>query len=154
MPYNENTDLVRGEYMMLYVKEGATRHPIAFARSNSEDITTDTIETSNKMSGAWKTFLTGQSGWTLSVDALVSKVSGHYSYSKLRELAVSRQLIEVEFGYVQENSDEFELDTTKPYSTGMAFLTSVGSSSENGGIAECSASLQGSGPLTTVNPTT
>ena len=150
MAYDESTDLTRGEDMMLYVDDGTTKHPIAFATSNSISITADTIDTSNKMSGAWKAYITGQSGWTVSTEALVSKVEGHYSYQKLKELMIAREAIEVVFGYVDTSSDEFALDATKPSSKGKAFITSLDLNTERGGICTSSTTLQGTGALTDV----
>ena len=71
--YNEGTDLVRGEDMMLYVGETVgqvtTYLPIAYATSNSISYSLDTVDTSSKMSGNWKSSMPGQIGWTASSEA-------------------------------------------------------------------------------------
>lgn len=154
MAYNENTDLVRGESMMIYVKEGMELLPIAFATNSSEDINTDTIDTSNKMSGKWKAFMTGQSGWTYSTDFLYSKATGHLSYTKLKQIQTSGTPVVVQFGFVKEDSEEFELDKTKPSTMGTAYITALNRTSEKGGIVQGSASFQGSGVLEDVPATT
>ena len=65
--YNQKTDLIKGEALMLYIGETVgevtTYKPIAYASSHTLSINGDTIDTSSKMSGAWKEFLTGQLNW-------------------------------------------------------------------------------------------
>ena len=145
MAFNETTDLIRGGDMMLYVDVAGTKSPIAFATSNGISISTDTIDTSNKMSGKWKSFLPAQSQWTVSTEALISKASGHMSYDTLK--AKIGTVIDVQFGTVDASSTEFALDTSSPSQKGKAILTALDKTAESGGIATCSATLQGTGPL-------
>ena len=147
MAYVESTDLVRGEDMMLYVKDGANYVPIAYASSNSISYSLDTIDTSSKMSGNWKSAMPGQIGWTASSEALISNTTGHMSFAKLEELMVARTPIEVKFGTVTANSAEFALDTSKKVRTGKAIITALDLTSERGGICTSSITLQGNGAL-------
>lgn len=147
MAYVESTDLVRGEDMMLYVMIGATPTPIAYATSNSLSYSLDTIDTSSKMSGDWKSAMPGQIGWTVSTDSLISNTSGHVSFAKLEELMAARIPIDVKFGSVTDASAEFALDTSKPVRTGKAIITSLEMTSEKGGICTSSITLQGNGEL-------
>lgn len=146
--YNEGTDLVRGEDMMLYVKDGANYVPIAYATSNSISYSLDTIDTSSKMSGDWKSAMPGQIGWTASSEALISNTTGHMSFAKLEALMIAREPILVKFGNVTEASAEFTLDATKPSRAGSAIITALELSSEKGGICTSSITLQGNGALT------
>lgn len=148
MAYVESTDLVRGEDMMLYVTVGADKIPIAYATSNSISYSLDTIDTSSKMSGDWKSAMPGQIGWTASSEALISNTTGHMSFAKLEELMVARVPIEVKFGTVTAGSTEFALDATKKVRTGKAIITALDLTSERGGICTSSITLQGNGELT------
>lgn len=149
MAFNETTDLIRGGDMMLYVDVAGVLSPIAFATSNGISISTDTIDTSNKMSGKWKSFLPAQSQWTVSTEALISKATGHMSYDTLRSKIGS--VIDVRFGTVLAGSPEFALDTEYPSQKGQAILTALDKTAESGGIATCSATLQGTGELLDVS---
>ena len=147
MAYVESTDLVRGEDMMLYVMVGATATPIAYATSNSLSYSLDTIDTSSKMSGDWKSAMPGQIGWTVSTDALISNTAGHVSFAKLEELMTARRPTQVKFGTVTDASAEFVLNASKPVRTGYAIITSLEMTSEKGGICTSSITLQGNGEL-------
>ncbi|MFW9600890.1 MAG: phage tail tube protein [Prevotella sp.] len=147
MAYVESTDLVRGEDMMLYVMVASVATPIAYATSNSLSYSLDTIDTSSKMSGDWKSAMPGQIGWTVSTDALISNTSGHVSFAKLEELMTARIPIQVKFGTVTDASAEFELNANKPVRTGYAIITSLEMTSEKGGICTSSITLQGNGEL-------
>ena len=147
MAYVESTDLVRGEDMMLYVMIASVATPIAYATSNSLSYSLDTIDTSSKMSGDWKSAMPGQIGWTVSTDALISNTSGHVSFAKLEELMTARIPIQVKFGTVTDASAEFELNANKPVRTGYAIITSLEMTSEKGGICTSSITLQGNGEL-------
>ena len=146
--YNEGTDLVRGEDMMLYVKDGANYVPIAYATSNSISYSLDTVDTSSKMSGNWKSSMPGQIGWTASSEALISNTTGHMSFARLEALMIARNPILVKFGNVTAASAEFTLDATKPSRSGSAIITALELSSEKGGICTSSITLQGNGALT------
>ena len=158
LSYSETTDLIRGEDMMLYVKENTgtvgvpvwVDTPIAYATSNSLSYSLDTIDTSNKMSGDWKSALPGQIGWTISTDALISAGSGHMSYDTLEDLMIARNPIVVKFGKV---GTSFALDTDVIVRSGEAVITSLELNTERGGICTSSITLQGNGKLTAAIPT-
>ena len=150
--YNEGTDLVRGEDMMLYVGEKVgevtTYLPIAYATSNSISYSLDTVDTSSKMSGNWKSSMPGQIGWTASSETLISNTTGHMSFAKLEAMMIAREPILVKFGNVTAASTEFTLDATKPSRSGSAIITALEITSEKGGICTSSITLQGNGALT------
>ena len=150
--YNESTDLVRGEDMMLYVGEtvgGVTTYlPIAYATSNSISYSLETVDTSSKMSGNWKSSMPGQIGWTASSEALISNTTGHMSFAKLEALMIARTPILVKFGNVTASSSEFTIDAAKPSRSGSAIITALELSSEKGGVCTSSITLQGDGELT------
>ena len=157
MAYNETTDLIRGEDMMLYVRENTGTDlapvwadtPVAYATSNSVSYSLDTIDTSNKLTGNWKSALPGQIGWTVSTEALISNATGHMSFQTLETMMIARQPIVVKFGKVGAG---FALDTTTTYRSGYAIITALDLNTERGGICTSSITLQGNGKLTVTTP--
>lgn len=157
LTYSESTDLIRGEDMMIYVHENTGTDvapvwvdtPVAYATSNSLSYSLDTIDTSNKFTGNWKSALPGQIGWTVSTEALISKTEGHMSFETLEELMIARNPITVKFGKVTTG---FELDTDVLVREGLAIITALDLTSERGGICTSSITLQGNGKLTAAIP--
>ena len=157
MAYNETTDLIRGEDMMLYVRENTGTDlapvwadtPVAYATSNSVSYSLDTIDTSNKLTGNWKSALPGQIGWTVSTEALISNATGHMSFQTLETMMIARNPIVVKFGKVGAG---FALDTTTTYRSGYAIITALDLNTERGGICTSSITLQGNGKLTVTTP--
>ena len=157
MAYNETTDLIRGEDMMLYVRENTGTDlapvwadtPVAYATSNSVSYSLDTIDTSNKLTGNWKSALPGQIGWTVSTEALISNATGHMSFQTLETMMIARQPIVVKFGKVGAG---FALDTSTTYRSGYAIITALDLNTERGGICTSSITLQGNGKLTVTTP--
>lgn len=86
--------MVVGDKLMLFVETGESPStqtiPIAFGTSCSIDMSADTIDTSNKMSGNWKEYLTGQLGYTVTSESMLSLKSGHLSFVTLKELMKER----------------------------------------------------------------
>ena len=158
LSYSETIDLIRGEDMMLYVHENTGTEvapvwvdtPVAYATSNSLSYSLDTVDTSNKMTGNWKSALPGQIGWTISTDALISATDGHMSYDTLEDLMILRSPITVKFG---KATTGYELDNTVIVRSGSAIITSLELNTEKGGICTSSITLQGNGKLTAEIPT-
>ena len=158
LSYSETIDLIRGEDMMLYVRENTgtaatpvwVDTPVAYATSNSLSYSLDTVDTSNKMTGNWKSALPGQIGWTISTDALISATDGHMSYDTLEDLMILRSPITVKFG---KATTGYELDNTVIVRSGSAIITSLELNTEKGGICTSSITLQGNGKLTAEIPT-
>ena len=69
--YNPNTDLIRGDKLFIYI--GTSTKPIAYSTSCSLEMSFETIDTANKMSGNWVSSLLGQGSWSISTDALIAK---------------------------------------------------------------------------------
>ncbi|BEG98106.1 phage tail tube protein [Bacteroides sedimenti] len=149
--YEESTDLLRGEELLLYVKSGEKYIPIAFASSHTLSLSADTIDTTNKFSGQWKTVIAGQIGWQVSAESLVSRTTGHMSYQTLAKLMAKRQPIEVVMAEPKatpgELDDEFAMDETKKWNAGTAYITSLDKKADKGAICSSSITLQGTGAL-------
>ena len=147
--YDVNSHLVLGEEMYLYVTSANT--PVAFATSCSVQIDGETIDTSNKMSGRWNSNLAGKNSYTISTDALYTQETGLFSFDKLMEKMISGgndAKLEWTIGKAKDYANEdYELDTTKPYYTGVGFITSLSLNAGNNEVANCSITITGSGAI-------
>lgn len=153
MAFDQNTDLILGEALMIYVTEGEQDKPVAYATSHTLTVNGETIDTSSKMSGNWQDFLVGQLNWQITSEALVSKTSGHLSYNSLLALMVQRKGIPIKIG-TPTNSPEFALDAAKPVVSGSVVITSLEQTAARGEVCTSSCTLQGKGALNVPTPTT
>jgi predicted secreted protein len=158
MAFNQKTDLIKGEALLLYIGEtvgqSTTYKPIAYASTHTLSINGDTIDTSSKMSGAWKEFFVGQLNWQVTSESLVSKTSGQMSYKTLKSLMAAREPILIKIGSPQAASDDFTLDTSSAVASGSAIITSLEQTATNGELCTSSITLQGTGVLSDGTPTT
>ena len=139
MSYNVNTDLIKGNSIMLYI----ANTPIAFSKSCDLSVNVDTIDTTNKMSGMWKANLSGQMSYTVTCDALYTRATGDTSFDTLFTAMVTGENVDIEIGIATPST--FALGTGL-YS-GTATITSLNLKAEDNGIASCSITLTGSGEL-------
>lgn len=147
--YDANVDTLLGDKLMIFVKG----EPIAFGTSCSIDISADTIDTANKMAGAWKAALAGQMGYTITSDSLLSKKDGHMSYKKLKELMAKREPVEIAIASVK-GSQETGFVKDAEFEKGTAFITQLSLKADNGAVCTSSITLTGSGELAsgTISP--
>lgn len=147
--YDSSKDMVVGDKLMLFVevtKELQTEVvPIAFGTSCGIDISADTIDTSNKMSGNWKEYLTGQLGYTVSSESMLSLKTGHLSFVTLKELMKKRTSIPFVIAKTEESEGDFPKG--EEYVKGNAIITALSMKADNGAICTSSVTLQGTGPL-------
>lgn len=152
--YDSSKDMITGDKLMLFVQteaageEGtppATILPIAFGTSCSIEISADTIDTSNKMSGNWKEYLVGQLGYTVSSESMLSLKTGHCSFTTLKKLMKDRTPIP----FVMAKTEEAEGDFPQGDSLvkGLAVITALSMTADNGSICTSSITLQGTGEL-------
>ena len=151
--YDAKVDAVLGDKLMLFLEttpageEGeppAEYTPVAFGTTCSIDISGDTIETSSKMSGAWKEFLVGQSGYTVSCESLLSKKEGHVSFTSLKKMMTDRKPIAFVLG---SPADDENFTKEQEFVKGYAIITALNMTANNGEICTCSVTLQGTGAL-------
>lgn len=149
--WNENTQLVNGDNLLLYLTSGQT--VVAYATSCSLQVDSETIDTSSKFSCKWASNMGGKASYTISADALYCQdVEGAISFDKLLEFMVKGEQIDWYMGEEQEHTGTCEtnphtLDTTKTYYNGKAVVTSVSLEAGNNEIASCSISLTGAGEI-------
>ena len=147
--YDSSKDMVVGDKLMLFVEITKELQkevvPIAFGTSCGIDISADTIDTSNKMSGNWKEYLTGQLGYTVSSESMLSLKTGHLSFVTLKELMKKRTPIPFVIAKTEESEGDFPKG--EEYVKGDAIITALSMKADNGAICTSSVTLQGTGPL-------
>ena len=156
MAWNTNNDLINGDKLLLYVTSGKT--VVAYATSCSVQIDSETIDTSSKFSCKWNATLGGRASYTISADALycdasAASANSGASFDTLMALMLEGEAIDwyigQESGYTVDSThscgdNPHTLDTTKPYYSGKAVITSLSLEAGNNEIASCSISMTGS----------
>lgn len=148
--WNENSDLIHGDNLLLYLTSGKT--VVAYATSCSLQVDADTIDTSSKFSCKWQSNMGGKAGYTISADALYSSNEDGISFDDLLAMQVAGVGVEWYMGQEAEWSGSCEtnphtLDTSKTYFNGKAIVTSVSLEAGNNEIASCSITLTGQGEI-------
>lgn len=150
--HDSSKDLVRGQFFLFL---GET--PVAFASSCALDVSVEEIDISNKMCGSWSASLPGKKSFTISCEALLTRLEGAMSYDTLLKKVGTDETFNFSIGEAKVANKtnvggEFSLDETKIAYKGEAMLTSLSLKSDNGQIASCSSSFKGIGELEAVTP--
>lgn len=154
MSQNLNSEnFVLGNELFLF--DGSTNKPFAYATECSLSLSAETISTANKMAGNWQTALPGQVSWSMSVSALYTASEGNIGYKNLYDSMANRETIKVKFGIVDDynnitdytDPDEYVLDSSAGYYTGYAFISSLSLTAGNNEVASYSVELTGNGKL-------
>lgn len=144
LPTRDN--LLLGDELFVYAKVGEEWKPVAFSTSCSLSLSSDTIDTSNKMSGVWTSALPGKLSWTISTESLMSYDATGYSY--FFEKMTTREAFTLRFGQASSVEDaNYELATTKTYYEGEAYCSSCNLTADNGGVCTMSIEFTGNGEL-------
>lgn len=151
--YNSNQDLEIDGQMMLAIGG----EPVAFATSAKMTVNTDMVDTTNMMSGNWKSSIAGAKSFTTASEALLTYKNGATSASSLLKSQINDALLDFVFGSYKRSGDEvtgfsYALDTTKDHYTGKIHITTMelnGDASSK--LKKYSMSAEGSGPLTPVD---
>lgn len=150
LPVNQSTT-VYGDKLMLYY-DGK---PIALGQSCQIDITAETIDTTTKMSGNWKEFLTGQLSYTLSSEALLTystaavegvDMSKFTTFADLLKLYAKRNPVEFKLAVSKDASADFAADVE--FLSGTAIINQLSANAQMSQLTTCSIQMQGSGELT------
>lgn len=147
--YDSGVDTLYGDKLMLYlseVKDGVeTLLPVAFGTSCNIDITAETLDSTNKMSGDWKEALVGQLGWSVSSESLLSTKEGHLSFKTLKEMFKARKPLIVVLGQSKIAEEDFAVDSE--FVRGKAIITNLSMTAQSGQFCTCSIQMQGHGAL-------
>jgi TP901-1 family phage major tail protein len=146
LPDNPSTSSATvGKDYLLYVNTGTVAAPvwtlIGGQRGSSLGRTADSIDTSHKTSGGWKSSKAGLRGWSIDLDGLVL----------LGDLGI--EALETAFTEGKEVNIKFEYPDKK-YRTGWASITDFSFETPHDGEASLSGSLEGNGELSTLQDAT
>ena len=133
---------------------GNTSTPFAYSTECTLSLSSDTIETSNKMSGVWAAALPGQISWEVSTSALYSTTAAN-SYNSLYDSVAHRTPYLLRIGRVQNynnisdytNASNYVLDASAGFYEGYAYITSLELNASNNEVASYSATFTGNGQL-------
>ena len=144
-------ELILGDELFVYINTGTEETPIwaplAYSTSCSLNLSSDTIDSSNKMSGVWTAALPGKLSWSISTEALMSYNTTGYGY--FFEKLVARTPFLLKFGQVKNlSTGDFSADDTKTYYTGKAYCSSCNLTADNGSVSSMSIEFTGDGALT------
>lgn len=155
-----NQDLIQGDRLNLWLITGSTSGSgydvLAYATSCSVQVDQETIDTSSKFSCRWNATMGGRASYTISADALYTNATGVTSFDTLLALMLDGKNVKWAIGQEQDYTVDDEhacednphtLDTTKPYYTGEAIISSVSLEAGNNEIASCSISMTGSNSI-------
>lgn len=128
--------------------------PLALGKSCSLEITAETLDTSNKMSGNWKEFLVGKLSFSLNSDALLT----YSDTSSVPELADVSKFGDLLATMVKRNPISFALSQISKvegggfakdfdFVSGRVVITQLSVTGDDGQISTCSVQLQGTGEL-------
>lgn len=147
--YDSGVDTLYGDKLMLYISQVTdsveSLLPVAFGTSCNIDITADTLDSTNKMSGDWKEALVGQLGWSVGSESLLSTKEGHLSFKTLKEMFKARKPLIVVLGQSKTEAEGFAVDSE--FVRGQAVITNLSMTAQSGQFCTCSIQLQGHGAL-------
>lgn len=134
-----------GKDYLLYVNTGSAELPtwtlIGGQRGSNLGRTADSIDTSHKTSGGWKSSKAGLRGWSIDLDGLVLLQDD------------GCEALEVAFEESKEVNVKFEYPD-KRYRTGWAAITDLSIDTPHDGEASLSGTLEGNGPLSALTEDT
>jgi TP901-1 family phage major tail protein len=144
LPDNPSTsNATVGKDYLLYINTGTVAVPvwtlIGGQRGSSLGRTADSIDTSHKTSGGWKSAVAGLRGWSIDLDGLVL----------LNDLGI--EALETAFNEGKPVNVKFEYPD-KRYRTGWAAITDFSMETPHDGEASLSGTLEGNGALSDLIP--
>lgn len=148
--WNENTDLIQGNKLNLYIGSGHT--VIAYGTNASLQIDTETLDVSSKFACRWASSLGGKSNYTINSDSLYSSNEDGISFDKFIELMVTGDQVDWALGEEEAwtgtcATNPHTLDTTKTYYNGKGTISSCSLEAGMDEAATCSITIAGAGPI-------
>lgn len=128
--------------------------PLAFGKGCQLEVTAETLDTSNKMSGDWMEYLVGKLSFTLSSNALLT----YSDATEAPELADVAKYGDLLATFIKRNPINFSLSKIKKVEgggftkdfdlvSGKVIITQLSADAPDGQITTCSVNLQGTGEL-------
>lgn len=139
--------IIKGDELMLFTGE----HSIAYATAHTLTINGNTIDISSKDHGFWGASEIGNITWEITSENLYTDTH----YDSLFDSMINKTPITVAFGFASDwdvngltgNNTQYDLDKTKNYYSGKAYVTSLVANANTGENATFSITLTGSGAL-------
>ena len=143
----DNSKIVYGGSMMLFMKTGATLTPIAFSTSAKLTVSMATRDAASKDSGNWGAKLPAKFDWNVGTDALVAydTVSGTTDIENLYTAMLTRSAIPISFAASTGTSPTWSVSGIA--FTGSVYITSIDITAADGDNAQYSISTEGTGEL-------
>ena len=146
---SDNSKLVYGGDMMLFVGSGSTKQPLAFSQSAKLSVSMKTREVSSKDSGNWTEKANGKYDWNCSTDGLLSfSVSGNTtSMETVYSHFLAGLPINVVFASKTGTSPIWTVDSAKKNFTGQGIIAGIDMNAGDNDNATYSISIEGTGAL-------
>ena len=145
--------IIKGSDLMLFVKLDAKLEAIAYATSHTLTLEGDEQETSSKDSGLWKEKQVTKLGWSATSENMVGGVGADDAYTKLVELWMAREPIDVHLTLATEAgaadgapAEGWTPDASKGLK-GKALITGVSLNAPDAQNSTMTVSLSGTGKL-------
>lgn len=136
--FDASADTMNGSDLQLFI----TDLILAFAKTCDINRTTETVDVTSKMSGAWKESVAGLMGWTISSECLTTNKTGSLSYDTLCDLQAAREPVSVKVAALGANNAP-----GTGFREGKAIITALDLKTDSGTKCTCSITLQGTGEL-------
>lgn len=154
----QNSDLVNGNDLLLYIYSGSTAQPVAFGTSASLQVDGATISANNKMACRFAQNLLGNCSYTVSSDSLYTDTESHYSFDDMLAQMVAGDTVKWALAEATSGSTAvcsaatYDINTEKIVAAGNAIITSLSLNAGLDEVASCSITLTGSGDLKQTSP--
>lgn len=139
-----NTGYIQGQNLLIYTSGLTGWEPIGYSTSLKVDLTTDSIEVSNKNTGNWKDFMPTKHSFSASVDAMVTYDKGYW---EMVQSQFDKEIFKIKFAGRTDSLTDINEESGDYYFEGYCFITSSSLTAGNGDVATYSINLQGKGAL-------
>lgn len=157
----QNSEIVKGNELWLFIGTSSTTKPTCFATSHSLNRSLSTTSISSKDHGNTSYVVPGEGSWTASTEALMSinnNDSNAMDFVEIMDAYNTGAMVYVTFGKLSNYSAAGIVDVDSatewaiatPNWTGKGYITSLQASGSNGDTATYSIEITGIGPLTKV----
>lgn len=157
----QNTEIVKGDELWLFIGTSSTTKPTCFATSHSLNRSLSTTSISSKDHGNTSYVVPGEGSWTASTEALMSinnNDTNAMDFVEIMDAYNTGAMVYVTFGKLSNYSAAGIVDVDSatewaiatPNWTGKGYITSLQASGGHGDSATYSIEITGIGPLTKV----
>lgn len=153
----QNSDIIKGSKLMVFMKVDSVYTPVAFATSHNLSITMNTSEVSTKDHGDFPATLGQNITWEVTTENLYSRNGESMLWNAMKTM----QPVQIQFAEATEynqtsaekgivglqGAQNWTPDSTHTIATGYALITSLSVNAPSGDNATLSATFTGTGEL-------